>query len=81
MQGASHTLKSAGQYSNPSHFTDKKTKAPTVEFVQRLGSTGFQGIRNGARGPFSGRSFNPVVVLTRVSVYVCDTLGNVCRYF
>ena len=48
MQGASHTLKSARQYSHPSHFTDKKTKAPTVEFVQRFGSTGFQGIRDGA---------------------------------
>lgn len=50
-------LKSTQQQSHLSHSTDKQTKAPTVEFVQRLGNSGFQGLRNGARGTSSGRSF------------------------
>lgn len=70
MLRVSHTLQSAQQYSHPSHFTDKRTEAPTVEFVQPPGSTGFKSIGDGAQGTFSERSFSLLVVLT----HVCEIL-------
>lgn len=60
MLRTSHTLKSAQQDSCQSYFIGKKTKAPTVEFLQGLRSPRSKaGVRGGAGGTFRGSSFNP----------------------
>ena len=87
MLGFPTSLISVQQYSHPSCFIDKKTKAPTAESVQRFGSLPFQGIRDGAKGTFRVISFSPVVVLTCVSarararVCVCVCVCVCVRYF
>lgn len=67
-------LKSTQQQSHPSHSTDKQTKAPTVEFVQCLGTLDLSDSEMGLGVLLvEDHSFSPDI---HTCEYVCGSFRN-----